>query len=238
MRDPGVADLPLETVEVEPDGGPAEAAVLWMHGLGADGHDFEGIVPYLALPGGPRIRFVFPHAPVIPVTLNMGMRMRAWYDLVGNELPRLRHDEAGIRSSARAIEALLRREKDRGVPAERIAVAGFSQGGAMALHVGLRHGERLAGIVALSSFLVLPDALPAEASAENRGTPVLWCHGTDDPMVPEPMGRIGRDRLLALGWDVTWRTWPMQHEVCLEEIREVAQFLRRRLASPAPGTRP
>lgn len=225
----------LETVEIEPADGPAEAAVLWMHGLGADGHDFEGIVPYLRTPSLPRVRFVFPHAPVRPVTLNFGMEMRAWYDLVGDDLRTLRHDEAGVRDSAAAIEALVVRERERGVPAERIVLAGFSQGGAMALHVGLRHGERLAGIAALSCFLVLGESLPAEAAEANRRTPILWCHGTMDPMVPLRMGQVGAERLRALGYDVAWRTWPMQHEVCLEEIHEVAAFLERCLGPAGRG---
>lgn len=222
----------LETVEVEPTGGPADAAVIWMHGLGADGHDFEGIVPYLEGPGSARIRFVFPHAPVRRVTLNGGAPMRAWYDLVGDDLRTLRHDERGIRESARQIDALITRESARGVPASRIVLLGFSQGGAMALHVGLRHAERIAGIGALSCFLVLPESLAAEASEANLATPILWCHGTLDPMVPERMGRTGADRLRALGYDVTWHTWPMQHEVCLEEIREISRFLGRCLGAP------
>lgn len=220
----------LETVERGPGPSePADASVIWMHGLGADGHDFEPIIPHLGLPPGLRVRFVFPHAPMIPVSLNMGIVMRAWYDLRGQDLRRIEHDEAGVRRSAAQVEALIAREKARGVPASRIALVGFSQGGAMAMHVGLRHAETLAGIAALSSFLVLRHALPAEASPANRRTPVWVAHGTLDPMVPEESGRLTRDTLLEHGYDVTWRTWPMQHEVCLEEIDELGRFLARRL---------
>lgn len=227
----------LETVEVGPaPGEPTDAAVIWMHGLGADGHDFEPIVPYLKLPPSLRTRFVFPHAPMIPVSLNMGMVMRAWYDLAGQDLRRIRHDEAGVRRSAASIEALIRRERDRGVPASRIILCGFSQGGAMALHVGLRHAERLAGIVGLSSYLLLPDTVAVEASDANRRTPLLICHGTLDPMVPEEMGRTSRDRLVALAYDVTYRTWPMQHEVCLDEMDVLGRWIEARLGkSNAPA---
>ncbi|MCE9635980.1 MAG: carboxylesterase [Planctomycetes bacterium] len=227
----------LETVEVGPGpGDPTDASVIWMHGLGADGHDFEPIVPYLKLPPSLRVRFVFPHAPMIPVSLNMGMVMRAWYDLAGPDLRRIRHDEAGVRRSAAAIEALIRRERDRGVPAARIVLCGFSQGGAMALHVGLRHQEKLAGVAGLSSFLILADKVATEVSDANRSTSVLVCHGTLDPMVPEEMGRASRDKLVALGYDVTYRTWPMLHEVCLDEMDVLGRWLEARLtATASPG---
>lgn len=224
----------LDCVEVGPrPGDAADASVVWMHGLGADGHDFESIVPELRLPRNLRVRFVFPHATPIPVTLNFGMTMRAWYDLQGSDLRRMRHDEAGIRRSAAAIEALVAREKTRGVPASKIVLAGFSQGGAMAMHVGLRHAETLAGIMALSSFLVLPETLEAEASAANRATPVFVAHGTVDPMVPEASGRATRDTLTRLGWPVEYRTYPMQHQVCLEECRDIGAYLTARLGGGA-----
>lgn len=239
----------LETVEVGPGTGvpgdargeagpPADAAVIWLHGLGADGHDFEPVVPHLRLPPSLRVRFVFPHAPVIPVSLNFGMPMRAWYDLRGTSLDRLEHDEEGVRRSAAAIEALVRREVSRGVPTSRIVLCGFSQGGAVALHVGLRYPEAFAGIAALSSFLVFPERLPAEASEANRRTPVLVCHGTLDPMVPERLGRASADRLKDLGWDVGYHRYPMQHEVCAEEMDLLGRWLETRLAARPAGTRP
>ena len=227
----------LDTVEVGPGHGePADAAVVWLHGLGADGHDFEPIVPELRIPPSIRVRFVFPHAPVIPVTLNFGMEMRAWFDLKGPSLDRIEHDEAGVRRSAVAIERLIRREIERGVPASRIVLCGFSQGGAMALHVGLRFPDALAGIAALSSFLLLPDQLAAEASDANRRTPVLICHGTLDPMVPERMGRASFERLRDLGWNAEYHRWPMEHQVCTEEIRLLGRWFEDRLARrPAGG---
>ncbi|HEX9794544.1 MAG TPA: dienelactone hydrolase family protein [Planctomycetota bacterium] len=217
----------LPCVEIE-TAAPVRASVVWLHGLGADGHDFEPIVPHLGMRPQDGVRFVFPHAPQIPVSLNMGMRMPAWYDIDEADLRR-RHDAAGIRASALRIEALLAREKRRGVPAERIVLAGFSQGGAMALYVGLRHAETLAGLVALSCYLVLNETLPAEASAANAAVPVFQAHGTLDPMVPIDRGRDARDRLQELGHPVAWHEFPMQHMVCMEEIEALGAFLRDRL---------
>jgi phospholipase/carboxylesterase len=219
----------LACVEVEPSSGPATGAVLWLHGLGADGHDFEPLVPYLGLGDDHRIRFVFPHAPRIPVTINMGMVMPAWYDIVQMDLRRA-HDESGVRASQSRVEALLARELDRGVPAERIVLAGFSQGGAVALHTALRHPERLAGVLALSTYLVCEDSLEAERSAANRDVPLFQAHGTADPMVPVDRGLAARDRLVALGYDVTWKTYPMEHQVHPEEIRDIGTWLAERFA--------
>lgn len=218
----------LETVEVETGPSPG-AAVLWMHGLGADGWDFEPIVPALGLPATLSIRFVFPHAPVRPVTINAGMAMRAWYDVYAQGGVR-REDEAGVRESQRRLEDLIARERARGVPAARLVLAGFSQGGAMALHTGLRHPERLAGILALSCFLPLADTVAAEAHPANRDVPLLLAHGTEDPLIPLARGREARDRLQALGYRVEWRTYPMPHAVCPEEIAEVGAWLRRVLS--------
>jgi phospholipase/carboxylesterase len=225
------ADL-LPCVELEPrgPGAPADAAVVWLHGLGADGHDFEPIVPQLGLPRDLRVRFVFPHAPAIPVSLNFGMVMPAWYDVGGPDLRRTTHDEAGIRRSVARVERLIAREKERGVAARRIVLAGFSQGGAIAIQAALRHGERLAGLVALSTFLVLPRELADERSQANRDLPVLQCHGTFDPMVAEEYGRACRDALRSLGYDVRWHAFPMQHQVCAEEIDFIGAFLRESLA--------
>lgn len=217
----------LETVEIEPRGA-ADAAVLWMHGLGADGHDFESLVPELRLPASPAVRFVFPHAPVRPVTINGGQRMRAWYDIAGFDRGAAQ-DEAGIRESAEALFALLRRERERGIPAERIVVAGFSQGGAMALFVGPRWPERLGGVIALSTYLPLADSLAAEAHPANAAVPVLMAHGSFDPVVPVAAGEASRERLRALGYDVDWRSYPMPHSLCAQEVEDLRGFLLRAL---------
>jgi phospholipase/carboxylesterase len=223
-----VSDL-LDALEIEtaPD---AEAAVIWMHGLGADGHDFEPIVPELGLRAWPAVRFVFPHAPLRPVTINQGQVMRAWYDIRALAGAR-REDEAGVRQSARQIEALIERERQRGIAPGRLVLAGFSQGGAMALHVGLRHPERLAGILALSCFLPLAGTLAAEAAAANRDVPIFWTHGTHDPLIPLALAEQGREQVAALGYRIEWRQYPMPHAVCAEEIADIARWLGRVLAS-------
>jgi phospholipase/carboxylesterase len=222
-----VSAAALETVEVEPRA-PADAAVLWMHGLGADGHDFESLVPELRLGSSPAVRFVFPHAPLRPVTINGGQRMRAWYDVAGFDR-RAPQDEAGIRGSAEALGALVRRERERGIPAERLVVAGFSQGGAMALFLALRWPERLAGVIALSSYLPLGEALAAEAHPANAAVSVLMAHGSLDPIVPLALGERSRDRLRALGYEVEWRSYPMPHSVCAQEVQDLRDFLLRTL---------
>ncbi len=214
----------LEAVEIE-TGPSAQAAVIWMHGLGADGHDFEPIVPELDLPDGLAVRFVFPHAPLRPVTINGGAVMRAWYDVTGLGGVR-REDEQGVRASQRDIEALVEREKKRGLAAGRILLAGFSQGGAMALQTGLRHPERLTGLVVLSSFLPLANVLATEVSPANRDVPIFMAHGTHDPMIPLARGRESRDRLLGLGYRVEWHEYPMPHSVCAEEIADLSTWLR------------
>lgn len=220
-----MSDEILPTVEHETST-PVGASVLWLHGLGADGHDFEPIVPELLIEGGPALRFVFPHAPARAVTLNAGMVMRAWFDVYGLNRES-RQDEAGIRESATYVERLIRRENERGVPARRIVLAGFSQGGAVALHAGLRHGQRLAGILALSTYLPLHDSLAAEASAENRDTPIFQAHGSQDPLVGMALGAGSRDQLLAAGYAVEWKEYPMPHAVCPEEIRDIRDWLGR-----------
>jgi len=221
----------LETAEVETGPSP-ETAVIWMHGLGADGHDFEPIVPQFAM--NMPTRFVFPHAPVQPVTINDGIAMRAWYDVLEIDVAR-RVDEAGVRRSHDAIHALIKRENDRGIPTDRIALAGFSQGGAMAIFAGLRHPETLAGVIALSSYMVLGDTLATERSDANRGTPILIGHGTHDPLVPLSLGEAARDTIDALGYPTQWQTWPMQHEVCVEEIELVRTFLHDTLYGDSPN---
>jgi len=219
-----------ETVEIESAPSP-DAAVIWLHGLGADGHDFEPVVPELRLPPRLRVRFVFPHAPLRPVTINMGMRMRAWYDILqmgGGE-----EDEAGVRASQALLQALIEREKHRGVDPRRIVLAGFSQGGAIVLQTGLRHAERLAGILALSTYLPLAGKLAAERSAANRDLPVFMAHGTHDPMIGIPRARESRAALETLGYPVQWKEYAMAHSVCGEEIDDIAAWLLRLLA-PGP----
>jgi phospholipase/carboxylesterase len=223
-----MADL-LEAIEIETAPNP-DAAVVWMHGLGADGHDFEPIVPELRLPATTRIRFVFPHAPLRPVTINQGHVMRAWYDVRALAGVR-REDEAGVRQSARQIEALLARERQRGIAPRRIVIAGFSQGGAMALHVGLRYADRLAGILALSCYLPLSNTLPTEASPANRDVPIFWAHGLHDPMIPQAMAEQGRAQLAELGYQIDWHQYPIPHSVSAEEIADVARWLERVLAA-------
>jgi phospholipase/carboxylesterase len=220
----------LKCVEVE-TGGAVRAAVVWMHGRGADGHDFEPIVPQLDR-AGRGVRFVFPHAPRRAVTLNMGLLMPAWYDIRGLG-PGSEVDEKGIRESAAQIEALLARERTRGVPADRIVLAGFSQGGVIALHVGLRHAERLAGIVALSTYLPELSGRAADLSATNAGLPIFMAHGTDDPMIPLAGGERARDRLTGLGYPVEFHTYPMEHSVAPEEIADLGAWLGARLTSAA-----
>ena len=223
--------LRLETVEVEPRAA-ADAAVVLMHGLGADGHDFESLVPELRLPPSPSIRWVFPHAPVRPVTINGGCRMRAWYDIVGLD----RHapeDEAGIRESSRAVLDLVRRERERGLDASRIVLAGFSQGAAVALFTALRSPERLAGVAALSTYLPLAATLEREAHPANAAVPVFMAHGTFDPLVPPALGEGSRDLLRSRGYDVEWHEYPMPHSVCADEVADLRAWLLRAL--PARG---
>ncbi|MCC9000349.1 MAG: alpha/beta fold hydrolase [Candidatus Contendobacter sp.] len=218
----------LTTVEIEP-AGAVRSSVIWMHGLGADANDFGPIVPEMRLPTELGIRFVFPNAPVRPVTVNGGMRMRAWYDVLTVDLPR-REDPDGVYDSERAIVALLEREKQRGVPAERIVLAGFSQGGAMALHTGLRYPERLAGILALSCYIPLADRLNAERRLANQHTPLFIAHGDYDAVIPMRYGQMSVERLESLGYAPEWRDYGMGHEVCWEEIRDIAGWLARVLA--------
>jgi len=218
----------LPAVEVEPEGN-AQRAVIWLHGLGANGHDFPPIVPELGLDDELAIRWVFPHAPAIPVTINGGMVMPAWYDIETLDF-RARHDEAGIKRSAQHLTNLVARENERGIPSERILLAGFSQGGAIAQHTALRHPERLAGVIGLSTFLPLHEELARERSPANQATPIFLAHGTLDPMVDYASGVLSRERLRALGYQVEWREYPMLHQVCLEEIRDLGEWIAARFA--------
>jgi len=209
---------------------PATASVIWLHGLGADGHDFVPIVPELQLPATPPVRFVFPHARVRPVTLNMGMRMRAWFD-IKTLTAEGRADEAGIRDSVEVLGKFIAAERAAGVAAERIVVAGFSQGGAIALHGALRYPERLAGILALSCYLPLQATLAAELADANRDTPILLCHGQFDPVLPIELGVMAREWLRAAGYTVEWKEYPMQHQVCLPEIQDISGWLGSRIGA-------
>jgi phospholipase/carboxylesterase len=217
-----MSDL-LPAIELETAPGPS-ASVIWLHGLGADGNDFVPIVPELGLPPAPAVRFLFPHAPVRAVTINNGMRMRAWYDIAAADLNN-RADITGVRQSQGEIEALIAREKARGVPAARIILAGFSQGGAIALYAGLRHAERLAGILALSTYLVQADKLPAEAAAANRDVPIFMAHGTLDQVVRFEWALASRRALEANGNPVEWHQYPIEHSLCLEEVRAIGAWL-------------
>ncbi len=214
----------LEAVELTTDPSP-QAAVIWLHGLGADGHDFPPVVPELQLPPSLPVRFVFPHAPMRSVTINMGMVMRAWYDIRAVEGAR-QEDEAGVRESQRQIEGLIARERQRGMASRRIALVGFSQGGAMSLHTGLRHPERLAGIAALSCGLPLAQVVSTEASPANRDAPIFIAHGRFDDLVPSARGRQAVDTLTKLGYTVSWHEYPMPHSVCAEEITDLSNWLQ------------
>ena len=210
-----------QTVEVETGAEPS-ASVIWLHGLGADGHDFEPIVPELRLPDTLPLRFVFPHAPVRPVTLNGGMAMRAWYDIIS--LDRSGPvDTAGINESSRMLEGLIAREQERGIDPARIVLAGFSQGGAIAINTLLQHGGTLAGLMALSTWVPLPDALDNDGL--NTSAPVFMAHGQFDPMIPMQYGRAAADALTGVGFDVDWHDYPMAHAVCPQEIEDIRSWL-------------
>jgi phospholipase/carboxylesterase len=215
---------------IESQTGPnPNACVIVLHGLGADGNDFVPIAQELDLAAAGPVRFVFPHAPVMPVTINNGYRMRAWYDILGRALVQA-EDEAGLRQSMAAVEELLAAQKQRGIAPERTVLAGFSQGCAMALLTGLRHKERLAGIVGMSGYLPLAPTTPAERSDANAHTPIFLGHGTHDDIVIPDRGRASRDALKALGYDVEWHEYPMAHSVSMEEIADLNRWLVRVLA--------
>ena len=218
----------LQCVEVQTNASPT-ATVILLHGLGADGYDFVPVVRELEGHGAPSARYVFPHAPTMPVTINGGYVMRAWYDILGTDLVR-REDEKGIRASQAMVEALIEREVERGVPRSRIVLAGFSQGGAIALQAGLRQREPLAALIALSCYLPLNDAFGKEAAPGSAKVPVFMAHGNADPVVPMARGAASRDALKAAGYAVEWHEYPMPHSVCAEEIQDIAAFMQRVLA--------
>ncbi|MGH8112608.1 MAG: alpha/beta hydrolase [Rhodanobacteraceae bacterium] len=215
--------MTLECVEVQTAPDPRHA-VIWLHGLGADGHDFEPIVPQLVRPEWPALRFIFPHAPIRPISLNGGLPMRAWYDIAGFDLAQ-KQDEAGIRQAIGAVEALIARESERGVPVANIALAGFSQGGAVAVAAGLRHAQKFAAIVALSTYLPIAERTEGERHTANAATPIFMGHGAFDPVVAQYLGERSRDALREWGYSVEWHSYPMAHQVCPQEINDLAEFL-------------
>lgn len=213
--------LPCVTVEPTSE---HKASVIWLHGLGADGHDFEPIVPELKLPAELGVKFVFPHAPVIPVTINGGYQMRAWYDIRNADLSQ-REDEEGVRQSAEQVEQLIKHEIEQGIPADRIILAGFSQGGAVTLHLATRLNQKLAGIVALSTYLTIPDKLADEKTNANLDTTIFMAHGQQDPVVPMQRGQFSAKVLEENGFQVQWNDYPMPHAVCLEEIQALGKYI-------------
>jgi phospholipase/carboxylesterase len=221
----------LETVTVETGPRPAWT-IIWMHGLGADGHDFEPLVPELLEAGMPAIRFVFPHAPVRPVTINNGYPMRAWYDIIAIDR-RSAEDSKGITESADAIGGLIHREHARGIGSDHILVAGFSQGGAMALHLATHHPDKFAGVIALSCYLPMARDPARLRNGANQRTPIYMAHGTQDPVVPLALGEESRQLLTTAGYDVAWHTYPMPHSLCEPEVSDIRAWLTRTLAVTA-----
>mgnify|MGYP001825496668 FL=1 len=219
----------LDAVEINP-AGPATACIIWLHGLGADGHDFAALIPQLDIVDTLGVRVVLPHAPQRAVTINGGMHMPAWYDIQSTDFG-CEQDSAGIETSAGQLRALIQREVDSGMPAGRIILAGFSQGGAIVLHTGLRYPQPLAGILALSTYLPLADSLAGEASAANRSVPIMMAHGMQDPVVPVMLALQSRDRLAELGYTVDWHSYAMQHAVCPQEVGDIRAWLSQRLES-------
>lgn len=223
-----MSEKTLEAIEIETGKKPG-ASVIWMHGLGADGNDFVPIVNELDLSGAPDIRFVFPHAPMQPVSINNGYVMRAWYDVRWGDLEgrTKQADEKGVRASQAAIVHLIEREVSRGTPVGKIVLAGFSQGGAVALQTALRYPQKLAGVIALSTYLPLAESFVQEATAENRRTPIFMAHGLDDGVIQHTVGVQSRDVLVQNGYEVEWHEYPMQHSVCLDEIGHIGGFFKR-----------
>lgn len=217
----------LDAVEIETAVNPTHS-VIWLHGLGADGNDFAPLVPALQIPANIAVRFVFPHAPIQPVTINGGMAMRSWYDIYEPSLVR-QQDEDGILASEKAIHTFIDKEVTRGIPTERILLAGFSQGCAMTLHTGLRYPKRLAGLIGLSGYLPLADQAPSQWPAANRETPIFIAHGTQDPVVALERGQASKDLLVANGYPVQWHTYPMPHSVCPEEVTDITRFIHETL---------
>ena len=219
---------PDDAVLIEPNESPT-ASVIWLHGLGADGHDFEAVVPELNLQNARELRFIFPHAPHRPVTINGGAVMRAWYDIVDADLERS-PDESGVHASELILKGYIATEVNKGIPTERIILAGFSQGGAIALHTALRYPRPLAGILALSTYLPLHQEVTQHAHSANRSIPIFMAHGSSDPMIPLAQAENSRDFLRSLGYLIEWHTYPMPHAVIREEIRDIGDWFCRLLA--------
>jgi phospholipase/carboxylesterase len=222
-----IPDL-LDAIEVETAPNPT-VSVIWLHGLGADGSDFVPIVGELDLSGCPAIRFIFPHAPTMPVTINGGYVMRAWYDILGTDLAK-REDEAGLRKSQNEVEKLMAREKLRGIPANRIMLAGFSQGCAMTIQTGLRHPEKLAGMLCLSGYVPIHTTVPAERHGANHDTPIFMAHGRGDNVIPIVRAEDSRNLLQSLGYNVEWHEYDMPHSVCPQELDDIGAWMRKVLA--------
>ena len=214
----------LQSVQI-PASSTHKYSVIWLHGLGADGHDFEGIVPELNLIDSSSIRFIFPHAPVQAITVNRGMEMRAWYDVLSMDELQREVDVAGIERSTLLVNQLIQKEIDRGIPARNILLVGFSQGGVLALHAGLRYPEQLAGIIALSAYLPTLNSLPTQRAPANNNTPIFMSHGIIDSVVAVEMGKAAFDGLKALGYPIEWHDYVMEHSVCIEEIEQIALFI-------------
>ena len=219
--------MPLPCIEVETGASP-EFAVIWLHGLGADGHDFEPIVPELIDPSWPALRFVFPNAPVRPITINNGMAMRAWYDISGMEIAQ-KQDEPGVRASIGLLDELVDREIGRGVPSEHIFLAGFSQGGAIVLSGGVRSSKKLGGIIALSTYLPIAEKTDGEMSAANSAIPIFMAHGMLDSVIPHTLAEMSRDYLKQRGYGIDWHAYPMAHQVCAEEIADLKRWIGARV---------
>jgi phospholipase/carboxylesterase len=213
----------LSTIEIKPTAAH-RYSIIWLHGLGADGHDFESIAPQLRLKAQPHIHFIFPNAPIQPVTINGGMRMRSWYDIYEISLAR-KIDIDGICQSATAIEELIEKEIAQGIATENILLAGFSQGGLIALHTGLRYRQKLAGIIALSTYLPTTDSLKTEATEVNKNMPIFMAHGSMDSLVAVQTGKIAFNTLNAMQYPIKWFEYPMDHSVCMEEVKDIADFI-------------
>ena len=215
---------PLQTIEIQTQP-QVQYSIIWMHGLGANADDFFPLVPELKLSSA--VRFVFPNAPIRPITINNGYAMRGWYDILSLDRLDQKQDEAGLLESKAAIEALIQKENARGIPCERIFLAGFSQGCAMALLTGLRYPEKLAGIIALSGYLPLHQQMPEKAAQANKKTPIFWAHGDFDPVVPLAMAQMSRELLNSMGYPIEWHQYPMEHQVCMEEVQAISAFIHK-----------